>query len=149
MPKKEKFTMRVAVYLFLMKGDSVLLLRRYNTGWKDGEYSVVAGHVEEREAIVDAMIREAKEEAGITLRAEDARLAHTQHRVCPDVEYIDFSFVATAWEGEPTNLEPEKCDDLSWYPLESLPPNTIPYITHVIESIQQNVPFSEWREPGV
>jgi len=48
---RDWFTMVVAVHLFLLRDGLVLLLRRYNTGYEDGRYSVVAGHVDGGEEI--------------------------------------------------------------------------------------------------
>ena len=53
-----------ASYLFLQKGDGILLMRRQNSGYYDGWYTVPAGHVEAGELPVDALLREAKEEIG-------------------------------------------------------------------------------------
>jgi 8-oxo-dGTP diphosphatase len=144
--KKEKFTMPVAVNLILIKDGKALMLRRENSGWHDGEYSVVAGHVDGRETIAAATVREAKEEAGIDIKEEDIRVLHVQHRINPTVEYIDFSVTADKWTGEPQNLEPDKCSDLSWFPIDNLPENTIPYIRNVFENIRNGLPFSEWQE---
>jgi 8-oxo-dGTP diphosphatase len=143
----EKFTMRVAVNLILIKDGKALMLRRCNTGWKDGMYSVVAGHVDGNETIAAAMVREAREEAGIDIDPMDLRVAHVQHRDSIDVEYIDFSMIAERWKGDPRNMESQKCDDLRWYPLVDLPENTIPYIRNVFENIAKGEIFSEWREP--
>ena len=46
---------------------TVLLSRRYQTGWHDGEYSVPAGHVEAGETVTQAALREAREEVGLEL----------------------------------------------------------------------------------
>lgn len=141
--------MRVAINLILIQDGKALLLRRLNTGWKDGEYGTVAGHVDGNETIANAAVREAKEEAGINIEERDLHVVHTQHRICDGYEFIDFSVGAEKWSGEPENLEPNKCDDLSWYSLDTLPVNTIPYIRLVFENIQKRIPFSEYREPGV
>lgn len=56
----------------------------------------------------------------------------------------DAFFVATDWTGEIKNMEPEKCDDLSWFDMNNLPPNTIPYIKTVIENILNKKHYSEY-----
>lgn len=55
----------VAVHIFLLRGEEVLLFRRCNTGYEDGKLSVVAGHVEPGEALTQAAIRETCEEVGL------------------------------------------------------------------------------------
>ena len=42
-------SMLIAVYLVLLRDEQVLMLRRHNTGYEDGNYSVIAGHVERDE----------------------------------------------------------------------------------------------------
>ncbi|NQY54774.1 MAG: NUDIX domain-containing protein, partial [Campylobacteraceae bacterium] len=63
-----------ASYLILIRQNKILLLRRHNTGYQDGQYSTIAGHVEEGESFSQCIIREAKEEAGITLKSVEERL---------------------------------------------------------------------------
>jgi 8-oxo-dGTP pyrophosphatase MutT (NUDIX family) len=138
----DRFTLSAAVYVLLVRDGKVLLLRRYNTGWSDGLYSLPAGHIDGNEPLRQAACREAKEEAGVTVRTEDLAFAHVMHRVS-NKEYLDFFFVTNTWEGEPHNAEPEKCDDLSWFPLDGLPENLLPYVRQVIEDYGQGVHFSE------
>lgn len=78
--KKERFKFIPSVYLILLKDNKILLLRRYNTGFRDGEYSFVAGHLDGNETLRQAMIREAKEEANIELDLTDLELVHTMNR---------------------------------------------------------------------
>lgn len=120
--RKIRFQMPVAVHLLLVKDNKVLLLRRFNTGYEDGNYSVVAGHVDSDEDLKTAMIREAKEEAGIEITPNNINFASVMHRKSDD-ERIDFFFIADSWEGEITNMEPQKCDDLSWFDINNLPSN--------------------------
>ncbi|MFZ5341998.1 MAG: hypothetical protein ACOZBL_05870 [Patescibacteria group bacterium] len=41
-------------------------------------------------------------------------------------------------------MEPEKCDDLSWFEINSLPTNIVPHIKHAIECIDQKILYSEF-----
>jgi ADP-ribose pyrophosphatase YjhB (NUDIX family) len=133
-------------YLVLFKDGKTLLSRRCNTGVEDGKYSLVAGHCEEGETFTQCLIREAKEEAGIELLAEDVQVAHVMHRnsYTPiDNERVDVFFTAKKWTGTIENKELDKCDDLVWFDLDNLPINTISYIRQAVEKIQANMFYSE------
>lgn len=140
---KERFKIIPTVYLILRNGNKILLARRFNTGFRDGDYSFPAGHLDGNETMVKAMIREGKEEIGIMLKADDLRLVHVMHRKEPNEERVNFFFTATNWRGEPKIMEPHKCDDLSWFDLNNLPENVIPYIRQAIACIEENRFYSE------
>jgi 8-oxo-dGTP pyrophosphatase MutT (NUDIX family) len=139
----ERFKLIPTSHLVLISDGKILLSRRFNTGWQDGNYSVVAGHLDGNETFLQAMVREAREEAGIGLRPQDLEVCHVMHRRVPGAERIDFFIRARKWEGEPRILEPGKCDDLCWFELEKLPANTIPYIRQAIGCIAKGVFYSE------
>ena len=133
----------VAVHLFFLRADRVLLLRRFNTGWEDGNYSVPAGHVDAGETVTQAAIREAREEIGVRLEPQDVEVVHVMNRKSED-ERIDFFLLARHWTGEIANQEPDKCDDLAWYPVASLPGNMIPYVRQALLNYQNGMLFSEF-----
>jgi 8-oxo-dGTP diphosphatase len=139
----------VAVHLFLLRDERVLLLRRFNTGWGDGSYSVPAGHVDAGETVTEAAVREAHEEIGLSLRPQDARVVHVMNRKSDD-ERVDFFLLVEGWAGEVVNKEPDKCDDLRWFALSSLPGNLIPYVREGLENWQRGLFYSEfgWAERG-
>jgi len=141
MPKH--ITMPVAVHLLLKKGNEVLLLRRFNTGYEDGNFSVVAGHVDGGETVQAAMIREAAEEAGVQIDAEDIHIVLVMHRriAQENAERIDYFLCCEKWQGEPVNREPHKCDLLEWHDMSNLPQNTIAYVRSGIESYLKNKQF--------
>jgi 8-oxo-dGTP pyrophosphatase MutT (NUDIX family) len=119
----------------LVREGRVLLLRRANTGYEDGSYSVIAGHLDGGETVIAAARREAAEEAGIALDEAAIEVVGVMH--CRDGdEYVHFFAVAGSWEGEIRNCEPGKCDALEWFPLDGLPPNTIPYVRRAIENLR-------------
>jgi len=136
-----------ASYLVLIKNGKILLLRRFNTGYEDGKYSLVAGHVELGETFIQTIIREAEEEAGIILQAEDLEFVHMMHRnsrTDENNERVDTFFLAKNWGGKIENKEPQKCDELSWFDLEDIPENTIPYIREAIVCIKNKNYYSEF-----
>jgi len=140
---KERFKIIPTSHLILMKGNKILLLRRFNTGYEDGNYSVVAGHLDGNETFMQAMVREAREEADIEIRPEDLEVVHVMHRKEPNEERVDFFIMAKKWKGEPKIMEPHKCDDLNWFELEKLPKNIIPYVKQAIDNIKNKKNYSE------
>ena len=137
-----RFQLIPEVHLLLYRADQVLMLRRYQTGYEDGNYSVVAGHIDGGEPASVAMVREANEEAGIVIAPENLQLSHIMHRQAK-TERVSFFFRCDVWEGDIRNMEPNKCDDLSWFPLDALPENTIAYVRQAIELSQTQV-YSEF-----
>jgi ADP-ribose pyrophosphatase YjhB (NUDIX family) len=134
----------VAVHLFLIREGAVLLLRRANTGYEDGNYSVIAGHIDGGEPLTSAMIREAHEEAGIEIAPDDIEVVGVMHQRDPYEEYIDFFLTARRWQGEIRNREPDKCSELAWYPLDQLPPNVIPYVRQALDNFRHGIWFDSF-----
>ncbi|MCH5311602.1 MAG: NUDIX domain-containing protein [Prevotella sp.] len=128
---KKHNTYPLAIHIFFIKENQVLLSLRKNTGYEDGKYSVVAGHVEARESIIDAGIREAKEETGVDITPSHFHIVGSMHRKSDD-ERIDYFAIVKHWGGEFQNCEKNKCGGLHWYPINNLPQNIIPYIKFAI-----------------
>jgi 8-oxo-dGTP diphosphatase len=138
-----RYRFLVAVHLLLIRDGQVLLLRRFNTGYEDGNYSVIAGHVEEGEDVKTAVAREALEEAGISLLHQDLRVTAVMERKSIDGR-IDFFLAADAWHGVIRNCEPDKCDELRWFPMDALPENTIPYIRRALDNFRNEQWFDSF-----
>jgi 8-oxo-dGTP diphosphatase len=149
---KPRFTVIPAVHLFLLRQEEILLLRRYQTGYEDGNYSVPAGHLDGDEEVKSAMIREAYEECGIRIEPEDLNVVGVMHRKSTDKrldqkvtdERIDFFLATTKWSGTIQNLEPDKCNELAWFHKANLPTNLIPYVKEAIESYQKGTTFTSF-----
>lgn len=139
----DRFKMIASSYLILVVDGNILLSRRFNTGYEDGNYSLPAGHVEEGETLTECVAREAREEIGVMVPPDHYTLVHVMHRKHMDIR-MDFFFVAQIENQRPVIREPEKCDDLRWFPLKKLPVNTIPYIRHAIECYQEKIFYSEF-----
>lgn len=145
---KDRFKTTVAVNLILRRDDEILLLKRANTGNQDGMYNVIAGHLEQDELGSEAIIREAREETGITIEPNNLKFVHFVQRLPVndnDEEYIDLFYEASVWQGDVINNEPDKCESLDWFRIDNLPNNTIPLLPVVIKKITNGQMYSEYR----
>jgi 2'-5' RNA ligase/8-oxo-dGTP pyrophosphatase MutT (NUDIX family) len=110
------FTEAASVALLLLEPDPprVLLgLRTREQGRRyPGVWDAIGGKPdEEGESMLEALSREAREEAGIE------PLDLTALGCFHDGERADAYFVATAWKGRPDNREPAEHSELAWVPL--------------------------------
>lgn len=137
----------VTVHLLFCRDDKILLSRRFKTGYRDGEYSLPAGHVDGGETVRAAAVREAQEEVGVRLAVDDVLFSGVMHR-SEGSERVDFFVLVRNWQGEPVNKEPHQCDDLRWVDLASLPANMVPYVRRAIQNHIQGVHFDEFGWPG-
>lgn len=133
-----------AVYILFRREGDVLFLRRANTGYRDGEYSLPAGHLDGGESAIHAALREAREETGVVLDPTDLRLIHTQHRMGDegDHERINLYFDVTRWTGDPVNAEPDKCSALAWASPSDPPQPLVPEIAVLLDHLERGSPFS-------
>jgi mutator protein MutT len=145
---KERFKVVPAVYIIFRDGEKILLLRRFQTGYRDGEYSLPSGHVDGGEPATQAAVRETKEEVGVDIAPGDLRLVHTMHRKSADPEpheRIDLYFEVAKWRGELRNAEPHKCDELRWANPDDLPKNMIPEVRQALVMIAKHEPYSDFN----
>ena len=130
------------VHLYLVQNHTVLLMRRCNTGYQDGRYGLVAGHVEPEEDFVAAIIRETREEVGLTVVPEALEVVHVMYRLKTGDDRIAGFARVHDWQGEPCIMEPDKCDDLRWFSLDALPDNMVPYVRQAVTYIRQGIAYS-------
>jgi 8-oxo-dGTP pyrophosphatase MutT (NUDIX family)/2'-5' RNA ligase len=80
--------------------------RRYPGAW-----DAIGGKPDEGESLLEALSREAREEAGIE------PLDLTALGCFHDGDRADAYYLATAWQGRPSNREPSEHSELDWVPL--------------------------------
>lgn len=124
----ERYKAYSAVFPIIMKEEKgkkyVLLHRRQNTGYMDGKCDVAgSGHIEENETAEDAVIRESREETGITVNRDAVRFALISHKAGLDgaKTYFDLYFFIGKYEGTPQIREPDKCSEMRWWDVDELP----------------------------
>ena len=85
----------LTVLCLLQDGDRILLQNRVKNDWQG--YTLPGGHVEPGESFVDAVIREMKEETGLTVL--QPRLAGVKQLPIEDGRYVVLLFKATEYTG--------------------------------------------------
>ena len=143
--QKNRFQLTPAVFMIFRKNSKILLLRRFNTGWRDGQYTVPSGHINGSETASAAAAREAFEEVGAKINLMDLKFVQVMHRRADegDHERVDFFFEVLNYKGKLTNAEPEKCDDFQWFDIKHLPENTIPVVKSALDRISEGKYYTE------
>ena len=85
----------LTVLCLIQDGNRILLQNRVKEDWKG--YTFPGGHVEPGESFVDAVIREMKEETGLTIT--NPRLVGVKQFPIENGQYIVLLFKATEFEG--------------------------------------------------
>lgn len=127
----------------------ILMIKRKNTGFRDGYFALPAWHIEVGETPTEAMIKELKEEVWIELTEKDIKIIHIGHRFSPQEtshevrQYFSFFFEIIAYKWIPYNAEPEKSEWIYWinWKLEE----KIQF-RDIFEKIENKEPYSELDE---
>ncbi|MEN3303850.1 MAG: 8-oxo-dGTP diphosphatase [Micromonosporaceae bacterium] len=136
----QPFRVAVAVYGILRDQDRMLLIRRAGTGYRDGQLSLPAGHLEGGEDAVTGLVRELREELGIEADPRSCRLAlllHSAPEDAEDREYLHLFFFVDDWRGEPSIAEPDKCSELRWTDGSALPSDLVDYVGEALTAIRR------------
>lgn len=152
-PGLKRFKAAVAVYAVFRRDDRILLLRRAGSGFHDGELGLPAGHVDEGEDALSAVVREIAEELLVNVELADCTLALTGHSGPErpgDDAYVDLFFTVSRWTAEPQLGEPDRSTELVWAPWQDLPGDVVPYVAEAIRAITSGdgPRLLMWHWPG-
>lgn len=126
MSSRERFYAAVFVIVYNDKGE-VLLQQRAGSGYMDGYYDFPSGHIDPNEGLRIAASRELSEETGLFVREEDLTLVHVNQNFF-DRPYLNYTFVADKWQGDPVIGEPDKCTELGFFDVNKLPAKCTPAV---------------------
>lgn len=135
-----------AVWMIMRnKKGQVYLLRRQNTGWRDGWWTVPSGHVDANEGPSAAAVRELKEEAGIDVHVEDLSDPLIYFYLADDQihERVSLFFEVESNGAKPYNAEPHKSDKGEWFDIDNLPNNIVPLLRRAFIDMAAGVRYSE------
>jgi 8-oxo-dGTP diphosphatase len=113
-------------------------------------YALPGGHLQRGEGVIECAVREVREETGIDIVASLVRpaavmpylsLSEGQHQ-----QGVDFIMTCDQFSGEPKLGEPDRADDLGFWPPDALPHNTVPYIRRALELAVSGEWFLESRD---
>ena len=118
---------RVGTGLIVVKNEKVLVGRRKGSH-AAGLYSFPGGHLDWNETWEDCVLRELREECGPNIKVNIRYYGQKrkEHFVTNDImpqygkHYITIFMVADWIEGEPENMEPDKCEGWEWISYDQL-----------------------------
>jgi 8-oxo-dGTP diphosphatase len=130
--------------VMLVRDNSLLMLKRSaKNSFAPQAYSLPGGKVEKDESFRQAAIREINEELGIILQEDDLEFVHTFYRKGTEHELVACIFRCRKWQGEPSNKEPDKHDEMKWIDADQLPENIVPAHRKVWQAVVEGKMYSE------
>ena len=117
----------LTVLCLIHKGDQYLLQDRIKADWRG--FTLPGGHVEKDESIVDAVIREMKEETGLTIL--NPKLCGVKQFPIEEGRYIVFLFTADEFTGEVVSSEEGQMQWIHKEELESV--NTVVDLAELLQ----------------
>jgi 8-oxo-dGTP diphosphatase len=136
---------RVAAYAVIRRDDEVLLTRVSPKGFHSGLWSLPGGGVEHGERPADALVREVREECGVTCEVGSLLDAVDDHfsGVAPSGRFEDFHsvmllFSATVPDGaEPRLVETDGTTDaVAWVPVADVRSGAVPTYSAVTRALE-------------
>jgi len=134
------------------QASEILLLRRAQTGFMDGFWTLPGGHVEPGELPMAAAQRECQEETGVSVSRPQpicvlpysSKSGSKRGSKRRDLVHVGLNlvFFAHQWRQQPYLAEPQMADMLCWVPTTSLPKPCVPWLASVLQLGQQG----QWYE---
>lgn len=119
------------VCIITKNSNGEILIGKRKNGYKEGYYGMPGGRVELHESLIDACKRELHEETGLEI--DDFRFVGVVREFQDGYTFIHFGFVAEYVLVQPTNTEPDKCEEWEWHDMKNLPDKILVGHKSVIE----------------
>lgn len=122
---EEKPQPRIGVGVLIINDQQEILLGLRNASHGAGEWSFPGGHLEFGEKIFETAKREVKEETDLDITefelisvCDEMRYIATDNK-----HYVNLGVLGKYAGGELRLMEPEKCTEWKWFPMDTVPEN--------------------------
>jgi 8-oxo-dGTP diphosphatase len=120
--------MGIGVGIMLLKEGKILLGQRHpdpkkaNSDLKgEGTWTMPGGKVDFGETIINAAIREVKEETNIDIKKDGIKIISISDDIKDNVHFVTIGFLCELFSGIPQVMEPEQITKWDWFDLSNLP----------------------------
>jgi 8-oxo-dGTP diphosphatase len=124
---------------YIVRDGNLLMGLRSNIKFGGGTWGLPGGHLKFMERADVCIARELKEELGVNVKSSDMQfLAVTDGADAPSgskSHHVHITFKVDIGAQTPKNCEPAECEELKWFPLDSLPKNILPPHALILETI--------------
>jgi 8-oxo-dGTP diphosphatase len=120
-PGKDFIGVGLGAIILNEKGEVLLMKRGKNSKNEVGTWALIGGMLDFGETLQQGIIREVLEETGLAVEIEEQFPAHDHLLPNENQHWVGNVFVTRLVSGIPTIIEPEKCEELSWFSIDNLP----------------------------
>lgn len=120
--------MTPSVYVALLRDNKVLLIRRRNSGYMDGWFTLPSGYVDDGDRLAVAAAKSLKTEVGVSVPERDLSMMHVMRCYEPGSDKIDFYFECLLWSGFVGIQDTDKFDEMIWADFKKFPHNIMPNV---------------------
>jgi 8-oxo-dGTP diphosphatase len=116
----EKIRPKVGMGIYIADGKGNILMMLRTSSREPGVWCAPGGHLEMGESFLEGARREVKEESGLDV--EDVEMLSVINNIySQDKHYVNVDFLAKGVTGVPILGEPDKSEQMDWYPVDNLP----------------------------
>ena len=108
--------------LIINDKNELLLSKRGKNAFMGGTWGLVGGHLQNTETFEEGIARECWEELNIKVNTSDVSIRNLGDCM-GERRYLQIGAIVKKWEGEMKIMEPHKCEEIRFFPLDALPEN--------------------------
>jgi ADP-ribose pyrophosphatase YjhB (NUDIX family)/predicted house-cleaning noncanonical NTP pyrophosphatase (MazG superfamily) len=134
---------KVGCEAYIVRDGQVLLGLRHKVKAGAGMWALPGGHMQPFERADATVIREVKEETGITVSPADVTFLAFVDGPNPEApsHYLHATFRVDIGAAEPIVAEPDACSEWRWFPEDNLPDNLFSPHADIIATIRTGHPY--------